>query len=302
MTLKQLEAFLWAAQCSSFSVAAERLNLSISSLSKRIAELETSLAQPLFDRTSYRANLTPAGQMLLPRARALLDEAATLRQLLQGTEAPPCQLRFGIGELASQTWLPQMMRCASTDYPWLRLEPVVDTGAQMEVRLESGELDFAIVAGSSPRSSLRSYSIGSAHFVWAVAPALAANNAAQALEQWPLVTMPQGAGTHRMLEEWLGRTGAVVCQRLSCNTWGAVAGLLAEGLGVGFLPVSWAQPLAAQGHLVTPAKWPALKALHYSFEVRADDQRQVLQQVRDLLGKSVDFDLPVRFLQSDTQP
>ncbi|WP_152412401.1 LysR family transcriptional regulator, partial [Yersinia pestis] len=33
MTLKQLEAFYWAARCSNFSIAAERLHISISSLS-----------------------------------------------------------------------------------------------------------------------------------------------------------------------------------------------------------------------------------------------------------------------------
>lgn len=50
MTLKQLEAFYWAATCVNFTVAAERVHLSVSSLSKRIAELEASLGVELFDR------------------------------------------------------------------------------------------------------------------------------------------------------------------------------------------------------------------------------------------------------------
>ena len=53
MTLKQLEAFYWAATCASFAVAAERLHLSVSSLSKRIAELEDALGRPLFDRSGH---------------------------------------------------------------------------------------------------------------------------------------------------------------------------------------------------------------------------------------------------------
>ncbi|MGU4703868.1 LysR family transcriptional regulator, partial [Burkholderia cepacia] len=39
-TLKQLDAFYWAATCANFSTAAQRLHLSVSSLSKRINELE----------------------------------------------------------------------------------------------------------------------------------------------------------------------------------------------------------------------------------------------------------------------
>ena len=75
MTLKQLEAFYWAATCASFAVAAERLHLSVSSLSKRIAELEEALGQLLFDRSGHKAALTEAGQRLLPQAGDMLASA-----------------------------------------------------------------------------------------------------------------------------------------------------------------------------------------------------------------------------------
>ena len=61
MTLKQLEAFYWAATCVNFTVAAERVHLSVSSLSKRIAELEASLGVDLFDRSGRSAKLTAQG-------------------------------------------------------------------------------------------------------------------------------------------------------------------------------------------------------------------------------------------------
>lgn len=79
MTLKQLEAFYWAATCLNFSVAADRVHLSVSSLSKRIAELEASLGVQLFDRSGRAAELTPQGEQLLPRIRELLHGAAQLR-------------------------------------------------------------------------------------------------------------------------------------------------------------------------------------------------------------------------------
>ncbi|CFO39502.1 LysR family transcriptional regulator [Bordetella pertussis] len=79
MTLKQLEAFYWAATCASFAVAADRLHLSLSSLSKRIAELESALGLDLFDRSGHRAVLTAAGERLLPQARDLLASADRIR-------------------------------------------------------------------------------------------------------------------------------------------------------------------------------------------------------------------------------
>ena len=77
MTLKQLEAFYWAATCRNFAVAAQRVNLSLSSLSKRIAELEASLGQTLFDRAGHRAVLTEAGERLhLADLQALITPGA----------------------------------------------------------------------------------------------------------------------------------------------------------------------------------------------------------------------------------
>ena len=82
MTLKQLEAFYWAASASSFGVAADRLHVSPSTLSKRIAELEGQLGTPLFDRSGHRAVLTEAGQQLLPLARRMLGLADDMRSVV----------------------------------------------------------------------------------------------------------------------------------------------------------------------------------------------------------------------------
>ena len=48
-SIKQLDAFWWAATSANFVTAAERLNLSVSSLSKRISGLESLLGETLFD-------------------------------------------------------------------------------------------------------------------------------------------------------------------------------------------------------------------------------------------------------------
>ncbi len=79
MTLKQIEAFYWAAKLGGFANAAQRLHVTQSSLSKRAAELEESVGAVLFDRSGKRAHLSDAGQRLIAHAAKMLGLSGTMR-------------------------------------------------------------------------------------------------------------------------------------------------------------------------------------------------------------------------------
>lgn len=72
--LDQIRAFVATAQTGSFTAAAEQLGVSNRLTSKYVAELETSLGVRLLQRTTRKVGLTPAGEDLLARAPALLDD------------------------------------------------------------------------------------------------------------------------------------------------------------------------------------------------------------------------------------
>ena len=73
MTLKEIEAFYWTAVLGNFSAAANRLHITQSSLSKRVAELEQSMGADLFARNSKRVELTDEGKSYFPwRDRCLI--------------------------------------------------------------------------------------------------------------------------------------------------------------------------------------------------------------------------------------
>lgn len=297
MTLKQLEAFYWAATCASFAVAAERLHLSVSSLSKRITELEEGLSQPLFDRSGHKAVLTDAGQRLLPQARSLLAAADQIRASMTGTPGLRGRCRFGVGELTALTWLPGLIRAVRAAYPELVLEPYVDIGQVLEQRVADGELDFAVIAGRSSRAGIASSPIGEAQFSWVAAPSVlqpAETGMTMALlARLPLVTLPAGAGTTRIIDDWLAGREAEG-ERLCCNNWGAIVGLLIEGTGVGLLPSHWAEKLQAEGSLRVLHGEPELAALPYAFQYRRDDARPLVAMLRDTVAASADFSAPCR--------
>jgi len=296
MTLKQLEAFYWAATCRNFSIAAERVNLSPSSLSKRLAELENSLGVQLFARSGRSADLTPSGAQLLPRIRELLRSAAELQQTATHGQGLHGRCRIGVGELSGLTWLPKLVHEVTKRHPDLQLEPYVDIGEVLEQRIEDGELDCAVIAGAPSSTRLASEWVAEARFVWAASPALivlAGTDALQRLmQEQTLICLPQGAGGTRLLEQWLARHSKTIQSRLTCNNWGAVVGMVIEGLGYTFMPKAWAEALQARQALQVLQRGGSLAPLSYSVQWRVDDTRPMITEIRDIIRSVIDFPAP----------
>ncbi len=64
-TLDQLRTFVRVAELKSFSAAADELGLGRGIVSKRVAQLEAAVGQPLLARSTRRVALTPGGELLL---------------------------------------------------------------------------------------------------------------------------------------------------------------------------------------------------------------------------------------------
>lgn len=73
-----LVSFVTVAEEGSFSAAARKLLISQPAVSQQITQLENKLGVKLFDRSSYRPRLTPAGRKLFEGSRDLLARAENL--------------------------------------------------------------------------------------------------------------------------------------------------------------------------------------------------------------------------------
>lgn len=94
MDLVLLNYFSVLAKCRNFSVAADEVFLSQSSISKRIKGLEDQLGTELFVRNPRSVELTEVGRALLPYARDISDDLELLRRELTSTRNNDSALRI----------------------------------------------------------------------------------------------------------------------------------------------------------------------------------------------------------------
>jgi DNA-binding transcriptional LysR family regulator len=76
--------FLSVAEAGSLAKAAERLGISIATVSRRLEALETALGQRLFDRRANRVELTAVAKTLVATARTMGEGADAMGRLAQG--------------------------------------------------------------------------------------------------------------------------------------------------------------------------------------------------------------------------
>jgi DNA-binding transcriptional LysR family regulator len=85
-------AFVSVSEHGGFTVGAAAAGMSQSVASRRIAALEERFGEPLFERTSRRAVLTPFGREMLPTARQLVQAADVLLHEAEAVKRKPWRL------------------------------------------------------------------------------------------------------------------------------------------------------------------------------------------------------------------
>jgi DNA-binding transcriptional LysR family regulator len=141
-----LRAFVAVADELNFTRAAARLVLAQQALSAQVRQLETRLGAQLFERTTRRVALTPAGERLLPHARAVLAALdAGIEELEAAKRTAGATLRVGLSGTAIVPAASETMRRFSERHPGVRLVATNAGLNQPDAGLHEGTVDVAFV-------------------------------------------------------------------------------------------------------------------------------------------------------------
>ncbi|PZP32959.1 MAG: LysR family transcriptional regulator [Roseateles depolymerans] len=147
MDLRQLRYFLTVAETGHITRAAERLGMQQPPLSQQIKALEAQLGLSLFDRHPRGVDLTEAGRLLQPEARALVQAAEALQQrmaLFAAGQRGPLALGF-TSSAAAHAFVPRVLSACRREHPDIALELSECNAAELTEALQAGRLHFGFL-------------------------------------------------------------------------------------------------------------------------------------------------------------
>ena len=124
LEMRHLLALVAVVESGTFSAAAEQLGYTQSAVSQQVGTLERMVGAPMFERPGGRrpVQLTPAGEMLLTHARAVIARvsaaAADLRALSSGEQG---ELRVGTLPSVGTKILPGLLGTFRTEWPGVQI-------------------------------------------------------------------------------------------------------------------------------------------------------------------------------------
>jgi DNA-binding transcriptional LysR family regulator len=146
MDLDRLRFFVQVAELGSFGKAASMTGVDQSGISRKINALEQDCSGRLFHRTGRGVTLTEFGQLILPRVKALLNDADQLADAMKTCAGVPSGLvRIGIMPSLSDPSMSILLSRVRARFPAIHLCVFEGSGGQIDEWLVSGRVDFAVL-------------------------------------------------------------------------------------------------------------------------------------------------------------
>ncbi len=242
-------------EAGSFSLAAQRVDLPRSTVSRRVALLEARLGERLLQRTTRKLMLTEFGASLLEHARKVVDEVEAAGALVQHRQvAPSGRLRISMPADFANLGMTDVMSKFMKRYPAITLE--LDLSPR-RVDLVGENFDIAIRMGDLPDdASLAARRVALERLALYAAPSYIA---LRGLPEHPddldkhdlLCLLSRGGGP----QPWVLTRGKTTWTRelparLTANSPDLLARIACGGAGIAASSDLFAEPFMKKGELV----------------------------------------------------
>jgi DNA-binding transcriptional LysR family regulator len=276
-----------------FRAAAQKLNLSQSVVSARIADIESRLGITIFIRERRGARLTPLGRRFLEQARRLTRLRDQIAAGLHPDSGFAGTLRIGVSETIVHTWLPMMLNRIRVALPNAQLELSVDTSPVLARQLLDDDIDIAILMRESLPSGMVVVPIYACKLGWFAAagyPVPARSLALVDLAESPIITFPKDTAPFREVKHLFSDPDLPVPLIHGCASLATILHLVRDGFGVGLLPAQMAANDVKSGLLASLQTTPHARVsdLEFALCYRPTLEQAIMERVRAVALSAVE--------------
>ncbi|WP_319824000.1 LysR family transcriptional regulator [Thalassovita sp.] len=299
MTLdtRQLRYFVEIAQQGSITRASQVLNVAQPALSLHLRTLEEKLGTTLMLRNRSGVVPTEAGQLLMERARHILDEITRTEDEVRSLDSDPSGVvRVGLpGTISALVSLP-LIQAARDRYPKITINIAEAMSGFIAGWMAEDRIDLAILYHALTDRGYRSDVLLEEELVilWGQEVDMPPKVALGALDGVPMVLPSRGHGLRELIEEEFRTQGVVPEVAIEIDSYANIKSLVAEGFGPSILPAYAVQAETRAGtihtsrvadpglwrraHLIQPVGRPITRA-------QAAISALLAQVVADLMAK-----------------
>lgn len=198
LRLRHLQCFLETARLGSLSGAADSLRVSQPAASKTLRELEEIVGVSLFDRTTRRLRLSPAGRLFQQHVGAAMMSLQKAQDAAQQAPARITRLTIGALPTVATDFLPRAALRFHDAAPHCSLRVTTGPNWLLLSQLRDGSLDLVVgrMPGPDNMTGLTFRQLYTERVVLVVRPGhalLKARDLAAELGDYPLMLPPPGA-------------------------------------------------------------------------------------------------------------
>ncbi|MEH0971168.1 LysR family transcriptional regulator [Micromonospora sp. CPCC 205546] len=251
MELQQMRYVIAVAETNNFTRAAQRCLVVQSALSHQIARLENELGARLFERTSRRVRLTPAGAAFLPVARQCLNAAErAAAEVAAAVGEVRGRLAVGLIPTVAAMDVPAVLKSFHQRHPKARISLSVGASNELVEQVKLGEIEVAFlgIPVTAHPQGVMARELARERLVAVVSPdhPLAGETSVDLRRLSSEVFVDLPAKTAGRAQSDLAFTAAGLTREVAFEVTNAdyLARLVGAGLGVALLPPTYVAGLA----------------------------------------------------------
>lgn len=248
MDIKQLEAFVYVVDTSSFSRAGELLHLTQPTISSHIASLERELKIKLVVRTTKETYPSDAGKLLYAYAREILSLRETAVQALRDfSKEMRGTVTVAASTIPGQYFLPRLLQHFREKYPDIRFNIQITDSADVvdQIAARRAEVGFTGTDIAAPKCVYRPFADDRLVVITPNEPRfqryLGKGFPIRKLLDETFISRETGSGTRRETEAFLRELGVDPEQLrtgVEVRSTESIKKMVSEGLGVAVLSKS----------------------------------------------------------------